>query len=147
LFSLKVGKLPQAHLKTLTIVLGARFGGVALVRYVLGDFENEGIACRSYPGAAVGVSLLPDVSDDAVVGESRTETIPRSTWMCSRETRQFEVVKLLLADERVDPAAQNNWAIRHASEHGYLSYSLPMNVWTLRRIWIAQFGVQAQTGT
>ena len=35
------------------------------------------------------------------------------------ENGHTEVVKLLLADPRVDPAAGNNWAIRFASENGH----------------------------
>ena len=36
------------------------------------------------------------------------------------EKGHMEVVKLLLADPRVDPSARNNWAIQLASENGHL---------------------------
>jgi hypothetical protein len=32
----------------------------------------------------------------------------------------LEVVKALLSDPRVDPSADNNYAIRYASQNGYL---------------------------
>jgi hypothetical protein len=49
---------------------------------------------------AVRTTQLPDMSADAVIGESQEQTAPISTWDRTRMTSQFEVIKLSLADER-----------------------------------------------
>jgi hypothetical protein len=128
-------KLAQAHLKMLAFTVSARFGCVALVTYLLADVENEVIdlsyddqpvfymACCHYPGDVAQVSKVPQVSAEAFVGGNETKSVPGCTWARSHEKRQCAVVKLLLADERVDPTARDNWAFGHASSDGHLELS------------------------
>jgi ankyrin repeat protein len=126
------GNLSQANLETLTFVVSAHFGSVGLMTCLLGDLGDDEIvdvsydnqralrmACRCFPDDGVTrITQSLDLSTDDVE-DQHTKTIASSTWWCAREQRQVEVVKLLLADERVDPAARNDWAIRHASRNGH----------------------------
>ena len=53
-----------------------------------------------------------------IVQDSSTQSLSE-LFQCAAENGHTEVVRLLLADSRVNPAARDNWPIEVASENGY----------------------------